>query len=277
MDVKFGIPLAQLNPTAWTDVSVEADRLGFESVWQSDHLVIPFGSTDDEDPDTRLRNPETPLFDAIANLCWLAARTERIRLGTFVYLLALRHPFVAARGFTTLDVLSGGRAIVGVGVGSIRSEFSAAGLDPSGRGSRLDEAIEVCRALWAGGPVEHKGRHFRFPRVSLSPRPQQQPLPLHVGGESDAALRRTARYADGWLAARLHTPDSIAPYVERLRELEAAERRDRSLEVTTLARVATSADVDAFERLGVDRLVVAPWRRTSESIDGVRRFASAFV
>ena len=128
----------------------------------------------------------------------LAAHTTTIRLGTWVYVLPLRHPFAAARSFATLDVLSGGRAEVGVGVGWLEGEFAAAGVDFASRGRRTDEALEVCRRLWSEPTVEHHGEFFSFPPVAFEPKPIQRPWPrLHVGGESPAALRRAARFGGG--------------------------------------------------------------------------------
>ena len=143
--MKYGITLGQLHPRLWAEAAVEADRLGFESLWLAEHLVFPIDMQGqlvpgEEHPPVP---PSTPVYDAPAYLAWLAAQTQRIRLGTFVYLLAIRHPFTAARGFATLDVVSGGRAIVGVGAGWMTTEWAAAGLDPTTRGRRLDEAIAV--------------------------------------------------------------------------------------------------------------------------------------
>jgi alkanesulfonate monooxygenase SsuD/methylene tetrahydromethanopterin reductase-like flavin-dependent oxidoreductase (luciferase family) len=158
--VKFGVALGRLNPAFFTEVTVEADRLGYESAWLPEHLVFPVHMTRSPHPGQEHPPvpPETPVFDAFAFLSFLAGRTDRIRLGTHVYLLGLRHPFAAARAVQTLDVVSGGRAEIGIGAGWLESEWEAVGLDFHTRGRRLDEAIEVCRRLWRDRVVEHHGR-----------------------------------------------------------------------------------------------------------------------
>jgi probable F420-dependent oxidoreductase len=219
--------------------------------------------------------PTTPAFDVFAVLSHLAARTSTVRLGTSIFLLGHRHPFLGARGFSTLDLLSGGRAEVGIGVGWLESEFDALGLDFRSRGARLDEALAVCKRLWTEPVVEHRGPLFPFEPVLFEPKPIQKPHPpITVGGESDVALRRAARSADGWMGME-HTPDTAAQAVRRLREL--LEDNGRSIDdftVTVQADVRTQEEGDAFSESGVDRLLIHPWDRSSESIDGVRRFAA---
>ena len=265
----FGIPLARLNPRGWLDATRLADELGFESVWMAEHLVLPLEMRGqlipgEEHPPI---SPQTPVYDAVAYLCHLAAITERIRLGTFVYLLGIRHPFVGARAFATLDVVSGGRAIVGVGAGWMTTEWDAVGLDPKTRGRRLDEAIDVCRRLWSEDIVEHHGRVYDFGPVMFEPKPVQQPLPVLVGGESDAALRRAVERGDGWLGMQ-HTPESVAPIAKRL----CAERGD-AFSISIGGAVRSPDDVERFAEAGVDRIIVAPWSRTSEALDGIKRLA----
>lgn len=147
--VKFGVALGRLNPAFFVEVTTEAERLGFESVWLPEHLVFPVEMTRSPYPGATHPPvpPSTPVFDVFAYLAHLAARTDRIRLATHVYNLALRHPFVAARAVQTLDIVSAGRAEVGIGAGWLESEWDAAGLDFATRGARLDEALDVCKRL----------------------------------------------------------------------------------------------------------------------------------
>ncbi|TML58480.1 MAG: LLM class flavin-dependent oxidoreductase, partial [Actinobacteria bacterium] len=149
--MKFGIGLGRLNPAFFVDAVVEADRLGYESVWLPEHLVLPVEMTrspfpGEEHPPVP---PTTPVFDCFAYLSYLAGRTSTIRLATHVYNVGLRHPFVAARAVQTLDIVSGGRAEFGVGASWLESEWIAVGLDFASRGRRVDEAIEVCKRLWS--------------------------------------------------------------------------------------------------------------------------------
>jgi probable F420-dependent oxidoreductase len=274
--LKLGIALARLHPAFHLEATLEAERLGFESVWMSEHLVFPLDMSGSPHPgeDAPPVPPTTPVYDAFAYLAFLAAKTSRLRLGTNVYLLGLRHPFVAARAVATLDVLSGGRAEVGIGAGWLREEWAAAGLDPRTRGRRLDEALAVCKRLWSEPVVEHRGEFFAFPPVAFEPKPVQKPWPpLHVGGESEAALRRAAFAADGWYGL-VHDLDSAAARVRRLRELrrEAARERER-FEVTLGGELRAPDDVKRWEDAGVDRLVVSPWVRSREAVDALRRCA----
>ena len=271
--MKFGLSLGLVNPAIWPDLTIEGEALGFESVWLPEHLVLPVameGSPYGEDEHPPVP-PRTKIYDAPAYLSFLAGRTSTIRLGTWVYLLAIRHPFSGARGFATVDVVSGGRAEVGVGAGWLRAEWDAVGLDPRTRGRRLDEAIDVCRRLWSDEVVEHHGEFYDFDRVMFEPKPVQQPLPVLVGGESEAALRRAGERGDGWIGMQ-HTAESAAAVAKRLR----SERGD-GFSITIGADVRSPDDVHRFTEAGVDRVIVAPWSRTSQALDGIKRFADTVI
>jgi probable F420-dependent oxidoreductase len=274
--VKFGIALGRLNPVGFVDVTIEAERLGYESVWLPEHLVFPMEMSRSPHPgeDVPPVPPTTPIFDCFAYLSYLAGRTERIRLGSHVYNLALRHPFVAARAVQTLDIVSGGRAEIGIGASWLEEEWIATGLDFKSRGRRLDEAIAVCTRLWTEPEVEHHGEFFDFPAVAFEPKPIQKPWPpLLIGGESEAALRRAARIADGWIGMA-HTIETAPKQLERLREVrEEYGRVDAPFQICFGAPVESRDDVKRWEDLGVTRLVVSPWRRSKEAVDGMRRFA----
>ena len=200
--MKVGISLGTLNPRVWVEATEAADRLGFESVWLPEHLVLPVSMSGS--PHAGAEHPpippDTALFDPFAYLAFLAGRTRRIRLGTQVYNIGLRHPFVTARAVTTLDVVSGGRVELGLGAGWLRSEWDVVGLDFHSRGRRVDEAIDVCRRLWSEEVVEHHGEFFDFAPVRFEPKPHQAGgPPLHIGGDGPAALRRAARVGAGWI------------------------------------------------------------------------------
>ncbi|MEV5751357.1 TIGR03619 family F420-dependent LLM class oxidoreductase [Actinoallomurus sp. NPDC052308] len=272
--MRFGVPLGLVHPGIWRDLTVEADRLGFESVWMPEHLVFATDLSTAAYPGTGRPGivPSTPLFDAPAHLCALAAVTERIRLGTAVYLFALRHPFVAARAFATLDHVSGGRAIAGVGAGWYAGEWQAAGIDFGSRGRRLDEAIDVARRLWSEDVVEHHGEFFDFGEVAFEPKPRG--IPILAGGESPAALRRAVARCDGWIGMP-HTLESARPQLDRLRR--HLGDRDRPFEITVHAyELAGPEEVGAWAALGVDRMIVRPWTRTGEALDALRRFAADY-
>jgi probable F420-dependent oxidoreductase len=278
--VKLGVALGRLNPAFFEEVTIEAERLGYESVWLPEHLVFPVAMAGSPHPgeDHPPVPPSTPVFDAFAYLAFLAGRTSAIRLATHVYILGLRHPFVAARAVQTLDVVSGGRAEVGVGAGWLAGEWVAAGLDFASRGRRLDEALAVCSRLWSEEVVEHHGEFFDFEPVMFEPKPVQQPRPpVHIGGESRAALRRAATLGDGWVGMA-HTLESIAVPVAELARLRAAsERAGEPLAVSVGGPVETRDDVARWEDAGVDRLIVSPWARSREAVDGLRRLADSVL
>jgi len=275
MTLKIGIPLGSLNPTLWTAATEEADRLGFESVWMPEHLVIPMameGSpyAGQEHPPVP---PEVPVFDALTYLAFLAGRTSSIRFSTHVYNIGLRHPFIAARAVTTLDVVSGGRAMFGIGASWMEAEWQAVGLDFSTRGRRVDEALGICRRLWTDKVIEHHGEFFDFGPVMFEPKPIQRPWPpIIVGGDGPAALRRAAQLGDGWIPMN-HTLEQIPPAVARLAELGATYGRETKVEVTLGGSISARADAERFVEAGVDRVIVRPWRSSKEAIDALRRFA----
>jgi probable F420-dependent oxidoreductase len=274
--VRLGVALGALNPHFHLAAAEAAEALGYESVWLPEHLVLPVRMSrspragEDHPPVP----PTVPVFDAFAYLAFLAARCPTLRLGTHVYNLALRHPFVAARAVQTLDVVSGGRAEVGIGAGWLEEEWRSAQLDFTTRGRRLDEALTVCRRLWTEPEVEHHGEFFAFDAVAFEPKPVQRPWPpILVGGESPAALRRAARLGDGWLGMG-HTVESVAEPVARLRALRAEHgRADEPLQVVVGGAVAGPDDLRRWEDAGVTRVIVAPWSRSPDAVDGLRRLA----
>jgi probable F420-dependent oxidoreductase len=166
------------------DNARRVERLGFDALWSGDHLIM-----------------YNPIMDVMTVLATFAAITERVMLGTAVYLMPLRHPIAIAKQVTSLDLLSGGRFIFGVGVGGeIAREFDAVGVPVRERGQRTDEGLEILTRVLSAEHVTYEGKHYQIHDVTLLPRPQQQPYPpIWVGGRSDAAVRRTARYGSCWL------------------------------------------------------------------------------
>ncbi len=277
--MKFGVALGALNPHFHEEATLVAEGLGFESVWLPEHLVFTRAMSRSPHPGEEHPPvpPDTPIYDAFAYLAYLAARTERLRLGTHVFNVGLRHPFTVARGAQTVDLLSKGRFEFGIGASWLEEEWRATGLDFATRGRRVDEILEICKRLWTEPTVTHHGEFFSFDEVVFEPKPVQQPRPpILVGGESNAALRRAARLGDGWLGMG-HTFESAAEKIDRLRTLLAEHDRpaagDPAFQIVVGGAVESRADVSRWEELGVTRLIVSPWRRSSEAIDGLRRFA----
>jgi len=272
--MKIGISLGTLNPSLWTEATVEADRLGYESVWMPEHLVIPvaLAGSPHHGADHPPIPSNVPVFDVFSYLGFLAGRTEQIHFGTQVYNIGLRHPFVVARAVTTLDVVSGGRVEFGIGASWLQAEWEAVGLDFSTRGRRVDETIAVCQRLWSEEVVEHHGEFFDFGPVMFEPKPTHTPWPpLHIGGDGPAALRRAATVGDGWIPMN-HSLEQIPADAKRIAQLRQDAGRSDPLEIT----LGGGSDLDDLRRRadsGVGRALVRPWTSTKNALDGLRRFA----
>jgi probable F420-dependent oxidoreductase len=201
---------------------------GFHSGWVSDHIAWPSSikSTYPYSDDGAFPAPNViPWLDPIGTLTFVAAVTERLRLGTTVLILPYRPPVQTAKQLATLDVLSGGRLILGVGVGWMREEFDVLQMPFDHRGGRGDEQIEVFSTLFSDEAPSYEGRFYRFPAVGFEPKPVQQPVPIWVGGSSEAAFRRTARYGHAFHAA-FESLAVIERSWARVRELASGEGRD---------------------------------------------------
>jgi probable F420-dependent oxidoreductase len=277
--VKYGVTFARLRPALWTETAELCDELGYESVWLPEHLVLPVQQSGSpyagaDHPPVRA---DAPVFDVFTMLAFFAGRTSQIRLGTNVYNVGLRHPFVTARAVTTLDVVSSGRVELGIGASWLAEEWAAVDLDFTTRGARVDEALDVCRRLWSEPVIEHTGEHFTFAKVAFEPKPVQVGgPPISVGGDSKPALRRAALRGDGWIP--MNTP--VAGLAAARAEIEVMRKeagRVGEFTVTVMGGPATAADVGAYREAGVDRLVVSPWRRSAEAADGLKQFAAAFL
>jgi len=171
-------------------VTQACEAAGFDYVAVCDHVAIPTANAD---------AMSTTWWDTVATLSYLAAVSERVRLLSHVYVLPYRHPLVVAKAWATLDRLSGGRAILGVGTGHVEGEFQALGVPFADRGRLLDEAIDAVRVALTEEVPAHKGEHWEFADVGQRPRPVQPSVPIWVGGSSRPAMRRAAERGDGWL------------------------------------------------------------------------------
>lgn len=247
--MKFWQAITWTEPEQLIEVAQHAEELGFDGLMVSDHGVFP--------RDIRSSYPYSadgspPMaHDAFLPDCWamlgaLAAATSRIRLATGVYVLPLRNVFEVARATGTLAILSGGRLVLGTGLGWMKEEFDIYGVDFRTRAARCDEMIGVLRELWSGGMVEHHGRLFDFPPLQISPAPPQ-PVPVYIGGNSAAALRRAARLGDGWINAGSDPADVPGILAQLQREREAAGRAHVPFE--TVIALGAAPDHDTFQRL----------------------------
>jgi probable F420-dependent oxidoreductase len=221
MALRFGAQLSGYRPPdRQFELARRVEALGYESVWSGDHVSF-----------------HNPMYESMTLLSSYAAITSRVRLGTAVYLLALRSAAIAAKVTATLDVLSGGRFIFGVGVGGENpKEFELCGVPHGERGARVTEAIDAVRTLWRDTPATFKGRFTSFENVSIDPKPVQKPgPPIWIGGRSDAALARAGRQGDGWISYVVQ-PERYAQSLDKIRA--AARQAGRTLDGFAAAHLA---------------------------------------
>jgi probable F420-dependent oxidoreductase len=236
-----------------------AEEIGIESIWVSEHLVV----ADPRMPPSPM-DPEDPILDPVTALAFLAGRTATVLLGTAVVVLPLRNPLILAKALATIDVVSGGRLIFGVGVGYVRQEFEALGVPFAGRGARIEEYLGAMRSIWSDDHPSYAGRTVSFTGVQAHPRPLQRPgPPIVMGGYAPPVMRRAVREADGWYGWGLDL-DATIRHQALLEETAARVPRGDGLgplEVT----ITPPGDVDVatarrYADIGVDRLnLMLPW------------------
>ncbi len=205
----------------------QAEALGFDSIWTGEHVVW-----------------RHPMHDALMILAAAAAVTERVRLGTSILLLSLKHPVLVAKAVTTLDHISNGRATLGIGIGiggEYAKEFEALGIPRHERGARADESIQIMKRLWTEDSVTYAGRFFHLDDVGLAPQPMQKPHPPILVGGRRGSVRRTALYADGWMPY-MYTPEMYRDDWEKLAAMATEAGRDPSKIERTLYAFTSIAD-----------------------------------
>jgi probable F420-dependent oxidoreductase len=250
-----------------------ADAAGLESVWTAEHTVLP----DPQAPPSP-SHPRTPFLDPLVALGHVAANTTRVRLGTGIVILPQRNPVTLAKELATVDVLSKGRLIFGLGSGYLEPEFRAVGAPFEERGVYTDEAIEAILALWTMEKPSHRGRFFSFAGVDAWPRPRQRPHPpIVVGGRSRNAARRVARYGDGFYGF-FSTIDEVRRMMRWIDEYSRAGFRPPHLgrpEISvTPPSPPTRELVERYAEIGVDRLI--PWPM-SDDFDATLRFVDTLA
>jgi probable F420-dependent oxidoreductase len=249
----------------YADPARRAEAAGFDSIWTSDHVVMPkmMASRYPFSEDGTIRwDPRQPWYDAIVWCAGIAAVTERVEIGTAVLLAGLRQPVVLAKQLASVDAMSGGRFVAGIGAGWMREEFDALDVPFESRGRRLDEWIDICRQAWTGELSNVQGQHYRLDvDLVTEPRPARR-IPILIGGMSESALARIATRADGWIPLPRRTQDPVAVIasgVEHLQELaEAAGRGATAWRVVYNAAAPEDAAsrLDALARAGVTDVMV---------------------
>lgn len=246
------------------ETALAAEALGYDSIWVSDHVVVPdhhnvFGEV---------------FYDPLISLGFIASVTSRIELGTSVLVLPYRNPLVLAKSVSSLDALSEGRVILGIGSGWLKGEFKALGIDYSQRGSMTDEYIEIMKELWTSESPSYKGAHHSFSGIRFEPKPVQKPHPpIWVGGESRRAVERAVKHGDGWHPVGL-TPEEMGARVREMRSLLPDERKEsfvmslrRNVEInegrefgpgeTLRGGLGKIRDgIEAYREAGVDHLIL---------------------
>jgi probable F420-dependent oxidoreductase len=245
------------DPEAAIAVAKHAEAAGFESLWTGEHVVLP-----DPQPEAFALAPTLPLLDTVVALTLIAAHTTTVKVASGIIVLPLRNPVILAKELASVDVVSHGRLIVGVGAGYVAEEFSATGVPMSGRGARMDDYLRAMRALWSMPRPRHDGPYVSFAGIDAHPRPKQQPgPPIVVGGGSPGALRRAVTMADGWYGFNVD-PALARRLVGALRRM--AEEHERPAELGPLELTITPVGpldrsvVEDYRALGIDRLVLLP-------------------
>lgn len=258
--MKFGLRYcntgAYVDPARAVELALAAEAAGFESLWTVEHTVVPggYGSTYPYAGGAKMAGGDDaiPLPDPLIWMAYVAAATKRVKLATGIMILPQHNPLVVAKQVATLDHMSGGRILLGIGVGWLKEEFDALGVPFEERGARTDEAIAILRELWGAEKPTFDGRFYRFKDAYCRPQPVAKHVPIIVGGHSPAAARRAGRLGDGFFPARGAPKDLFDMVRTAARE---AGRDPASIEITT-SLPDTLEDIPALAALGVTRVLV---------------------
>jgi probable F420-dependent oxidoreductase len=269
--MKFGTFITSQRPERISANIRKAEQCGFESAWIGEHLILPVNYTSryPYSPDGRFpAPPDIPFHDPMLALAFAAAVTSRIRLATGIFVVPLRNPITTAKAVASLDVLSNGRVIFGVGVGWFAEEFAAAGASFPDRALRTREYIELMKALWTQEDPVYSGKTFSVKEARFNPKPIQKPHPpIVVGGTSELAIKRAVRYGDGWYAVA-RSMEEAQGLIAQLEGQQSVANRSRPVEITMSLRTGHPLTLDEIRRLadlGVARLLVGlPLRALNE-------------
>lgn len=274
----FGINMgACSNPDIAARVAQAAEAAGFESVWTGEHVVLP----DPQVPPSPLP-PDYPILDPAIGLTFVAAHTKKVRLGTGIIILPQRNPLVLAKELASLDVVSGGRLIFGLGIGYLKPEFDALGIPFDHKGSRSIDYLQAMQAVWTQDKPAYQGRFASFSGIQARPFPVQKPHPPVVfGGHTAEAFRRAVQHGNGWYGFALDL-DATAKCIAGLKTAAKAVGRSSDLgELEISVTPGPGLDLDIAKRyadLGVQRLI--PFRRTkaeSDLLDFVTKTADSLI
>lgn len=284
--MKFGIMFANAGPFSDPDTFAHlvttAESVGIESIWTVEHAIVPRGyeSTYPYSRDGKMTGPEdVPIPDPFVSLAFAAALTKKIRLATGVLILPQRHPAYVAKEAASLDKLSRGRVTLGIGVGWLREEFEALGSSFDDRAARTRESVAAMRSLWSPGPSTFQGKFFSWNDVESNPKPVQEGgIPIVVGGHTDLAARRAARYGDGFFPGRGNTARMKELLAVLKDECDKVGRDPGAIELTGGMMAPSAEHVAEHEDMGFERLIIAPPGWDKDGISrGFEAFANSFL
>ena len=265
--MKFGLFGMNMRPCVTPDaiaaVARAAEDAGFESFWGGEHIALP-----DRQTSSSPMPPRTAFVDLCVTIAFAAVHARTLRFGTGIMILPLRNPVVLAKQLASVDVLSGGRLIFGVGISNIEGEYNAVGMPFDHKGKRAEEAIAVMKALWSMERAQFHGRYFSFDGVRAEPRPSQRPHPpIIFGGKSAYAFSRTARLGDGWYGYGLDL-EATANCIKGIRA--ACDKHGRSfdqIEISVTPKAELNRDLaQRYAELGVRRLIISPRAKDAEEM-----------
>jgi probable F420-dependent oxidoreductase len=286
--VKFGIAFANtgpfVEPEAAAAFAEAAEDNGFESLWTVEHVVVPSGYESTYPYSATGKMPgreDSPIPDPLIWLAYVAAATDRIRLATGILILPQRNPVVLAKELATLDHLSRGRMILGIGIGWLAEEFDAIGVPFAERAARTDDNVAALRALWSDEPSHHS-EFTRFANCIVRPRPAGGSIPIHVGGHSPAAARRAGRLGDGYYPIARGSTGELADLFAIARSTAARAGRDPdAIEMSTGGAAATGSigrdEIRALADIGTDRILVPSFSFWRDPAGELARYADTII
>jgi probable F420-dependent oxidoreductase len=286
--VKFGLlPPYRTGVTAepaWiTTFARAAESYGFESLYVAEHVVVVAGYTSPYpySDSGRMTLPDhADIPDPLDLLAFIAGATTTLGLGTGILILPEHHPVQLAKRLATIDRLSDGRLVAGVGVGWQREEMEAMGIDPATRGARADECIEAMRVLWRDDEATFRGQYFEFERACSFPKPRNRTIPIHVGGHSRAAAERAGRIGDGFHPLGLDG-DRLNERLDQMRSAAGTADRDPAAIELSLGGLLDQLDDDrlaAVDKHGCDRLILSTRERDiDKAVEQLRTFSERFI
>jgi len=282
--MKFGIAFVNSGPFSKPELmghlATTAERCGIESLWTVEHVVIPVQHTPyPGSKDGQMAGGDTVAIpDPLIPLAYVAAITKTIKLATGILILPQRHPIYTAKEVATLDVLSGGRMILGIGSGWMKEEFESLGIDFHKRGAMTDEAIQSLRALWSEGAATFHGKHYNFDTVKMFPKPfNKSGIPIIIGGHSPAAAKRAGRYGDGFFPALGDIGKLKELFAIMATEAQKAGRAATKIELTCMGRAKPDV-LKTFEDIGISRVIVPPPAFDAEGLTrGLEKMANEVI